>query len=485
MNDQVFGGDVIKNGCRWAICLFILLTGITAVSISATTTNDLTLDWTTEGNEDGEALGTSVAHAGDVNGDGFADILVGAPKDSSFTYRAGSALGFHGSAGGTSASANWHVGSDLQGSEFGFSVSSAGDINDDGYDDVVIGAPQYKNGESHEGRVTVFLGSHTGLQTTPHRLLEINLKEAQFGYAVSSAGDVNKDGYDDVLIGANEFENEQPTEGAAFLYLGSDSGLAETAVWQYESNEAGAKLGTAVAGGGDVNNDGYDDILISAPRMNHDETAATGAVMLFLGSETGPNGQPDWIVYGSHEDCWFGKSIAFAGNTNGDDYDDMLIGAPHFSNGENDEGAVYLFMGGSQLAQTAVWQTQSNQANALMGTAVSGAGDVNNDGYDDILIGASHFTVDQKEEGRVSLFLGAPAGVSFLPAWQSSGDKAETQFGSSVSSAGKTNGDLYDDILVGAPLFRINHDLVGKSFLFLGADITVDEQHVYLPMIVR
>lgn len=470
---------------RWAVVLLLLLMGTTAVSIATTMTTDLTLDWTVTGDEDGEALGRSVAHAGDVNGDGFADILIGAPKDSHFIYRGGSAAVFYGGSSGTASSASWSAGSDLQGSEFGFAVACVGDINNDGYNDVVIGAPQYKNGESHEGRATLFLGSAAGLHTTPQRQLEINLKDAQFGYAVSGAGDVNNDGYDDVLIGANWYENGEATEGAVFLYLGAATGLGETAVWHYESNEAGANLGTAVAGGGDINNDGYADILVGAPRMNHGETADTGAVLLFLGSVTGPAAQPDWTAFGPHTDSWFGKAVAFAGDTNQDNYTDMLVGVPHFNNGETDEGAAFLFSGGTLLAQTAVWQMQSNQANAQLGTAVSSAGDVNNDGFDDILIGAPQFTADQNQEGRITLFLGTQSGASMLPAWQSDGNKAETQFGSSVSSAGDTNGDGYDDILVGAPQFRINRDLVGKSFLFLGTEITADPNAIYLPMVVR
>ena len=469
----------------WACYLLILLLGITAVATSAAITDSLTLDWTTEGDEEGELLGNAVASAGDVNGDSFADIIVGAPKDSSFTYRAGSVSVFHGGAGGTATNANWSVGSDLQGSEFGFAVSGAGDINGDGYDDVIVGAPQYKNEQSHEGRAFIYLGSSSGLKNTPHHLLEINQKEAQFGYAVSGAGDVNDDGYDDVLIGANWFENGQATEGAVFLFLGSETGLAETAVWQYESNEAGAVLGTAVAGGGDVNNDGYADILVSAPRMNHDDTANAGAVLLFFGRENGPGAQPDWTVYGPQADSWFGRAVAFAGDTNNDNYADILIGVPYFSDSQDHEGAAFLYLGGSHPATTAVWRTQSNQANAQLGTAVASAGDVNNDGMDDALIGAPFFTFDQDKEGRTTLFLGTASGLSLFPAWHSYGDKAETQFGRSISSAGKTNGDSFDDILVGAPQFRINRDLVGKSFLFLGADINEEVQNVYLPLIQR
>lgn len=476
---------MIKSLPGWAGFLLILLLGLTAVSISAAITNDLTLDWNTTGDEDGELLGHAVAAAGDVNGDTFTDIIVGAPKDSSFVYRAGSAFVFHGSAGGTATNANWSAGSDLQGSEFGFAVSSAGDINDDGYDDIIIGAPQYKNGESHEGHVFIYLGSSSGLKTTPQRLLEINQKDAQFGYAVSGAGDVNDDGFDDVLVGANWFENGQATEGAVFLFLGSEAGLAETAVWQYESNEAGALLGTAVAGGGDVNNDGYADILVGAPRLNHEQNLDTGAALLFFGGENGPGAQPDWTVYGTQTDSWFGKAVAFAGDTNQDSYDDILVGAPDFSDEQEHEGAALLYLGGSLPTATAVWRIQSNQAHARLGTAVSSAGDVNNDGMDDALIGAPFFTLDQNEEGRTTLFLGASTGLSLLPAWHSYGDKSETQFGSSVSTASNTNGDSYDDILIGAPQYRINRDLVGKSFLFLGADITVEAHLVYLPMIQR
>ena len=246
---------------RWAILLLVLGVGITAVStiphaISATT-NTLLLDWTLSGDEKGESLGHAVATAGDVNGDTYADILVGTPKDSNENGKVGMVRLFQGSPGGMPDIPDWMMGSDQSGSLFGQSVSSAGDTNNDGYDDIIIRAPHYKNGEteSAEGRAYIFYGSHSGLTNTPLPL-EIDQQDAQFGYDVSGVGDVNNDGYDDVLVGSRYYTNGQGNEGGAFLYLGSSEGITRTAVWSFEGNQAGAGLGTAVSGAGDVNNDG-------------------------------------------------------------------------------------------------------------------------------------------------------------------------------------------------------------------------------------
>ncbi len=223
---------------RWVICLLTLLVGITAVShlphaLSATT-NALLLDWKFYGDEKGESLAYAVA-AANVNGDAYADVLVGSPKDSTTeNSRVGTVRAFHGGPGGLPNNPNWTASSDQSGSLFGHAVSSAGDVNGDGYEDVVIGAPRYKNGEleSDEGRVYLYLGSAAGLTDTP-LTLEINQRDAQFGYAVSGAGDVNGDGYDDVLAGARYYTNGQSSEGGAFLYLGSSSGITTTAVWSF------------------------------------------------------------------------------------------------------------------------------------------------------------------------------------------------------------------------------------------------------------
>ena len=127
-----------------------------------------------------------------------------------------------GSATGISLTPAWTAESNQAGAEWGFSVASAGDVNGDGFSDVVVGAYLFSNGESSEGRAFVYLGSATGLSTTPAWTAESNQANAWFGFSVASAGDVNDDGFSDVVVGARHFDNGQVDEGRALIYLGGD-----------------------------------------------------------------------------------------------------------------------------------------------------------------------------------------------------------------------------------------------------------------------
>jgi len=473
---------------RWAILLLVLVIGIKAVILTTTTSaaisNTLVLDWTFLGDDKGESLGHAVATAGDVNGDTYADILVGTPKDNTTNGKVGSVRVFHGGHGGLTDNATWTATSDQSGSLFGHALSSAGDTNNDGYDDIIIGAPHYKNGEteSDEGRAYIYQGSNDGLTNTPITL-EINQQDAQFGYAVSGAGDVNNDGYDDVLVGSRYYTNGESNEGGAFLYLGSSSGITTTAVWSFEGNQVGAGVGTAVSGAGDINHDGYADIIIGAPYWDTTEENM-GAVFVFFGSSSGLGSQPDCTLIGPYNGSLFGMSVANAGDVNQDNYDDILVGAPNYTNDQENEGAALLFLGKTvPLNQIPAWFGESNQIGALMGTAVSGAGDVNHDGYDDVIIGSPLYSGDQAHEGRATIYLGTNGGLTHLPAWHGYGNKADTLFGQSVSSGGNVNQDEYDDILIGAPGFRASRDPVGQAYAFLGNELSVIQHLVYLPLI--
>ena len=166
---------------------------------------------------------------------------------------------------------DWQLEADEANAELGVSVAGAGDVNGDGFSDVIVGASKYDNGETDEGAVFVYYGSSSGLSSTADWKAESNQANSEFGRSVASAGDVNGDGYADIIIGAYKYDSK----GAAFIFMGSNSGLegtdtigsngfidAVSAEWQGESDQASAQYGRSVAGAGDVNDDGYDDVII-------------------------------------------------------------------------------------------------------------------------------------------------------------------------------------------------------------------------------
>src|SRR5207249_1731650 len=151
---------------------------------------------------------------------------------------------------------------------------------------VIVGADLYDNGQTDEGRAFVFLGSASGLASTPAWTAESDQASADFGASVASAGDVNGDGFADVIIGAHLYDNGQSNEGRAFVYLGSASGLASTPAWTAESNQANADFGASVAAAGDVNGDGFGDVIVGADLYDNGQTDE-GRIFVYLGSASG------------------------------------------------------------------------------------------------------------------------------------------------------------------------------------------------------
>ena len=445
-----------------------------------------------ESDQSGARLGTSVAAAGDVNGDGFADVIVGAPRYSAGQVREGAAFVFHGSAlgipNGTPATAPATLQSDQAQAELGTSVAAAGDVNGDGFADVIVGAPLYDGGQGDEGAAFVFHGSATGVgdgtPATAEAAIEADQTGAHLGQSVAAAGDVNGDAYGDVIVGAVDYDAGQANEGAAFVFLGSAQGIASggppAASAQLESDQIGSDFGLSVAGAGDVNGDGYADVIVGA-RFFDAGQGDEGAAFVFPGGATGvQDGSPATALATVESDQatgFLGQGVAGAGDVNADGFADVIVGAPSFDAGETGEGAAFVYLGSAAGIEdgdptTADTVLQSDQVAAALGSSVAHAGDVNGDGFSDIAVGAPDFDAGEPGEGAVFVFHGAPGGIPDgsppTAATTLEGDQAGAAFGSAVAGAGDVTGDGFADLVVGAPGYDGGENDEGAAFLFAG-----------------
>ena len=437
-------------------------------------------NWTAEGNRTDEWFGWSVASAGDVNGDSYSDIIIGVPGYDNGQSQEGGAFVYHGSASGLSATPNWTAEGNQASAAFGYCVASDGDVNGDGYSDVIVGAPFYDNPEVDEGMAYVYHGSASGLSNTAESdpakpnpkpnwtVAPCNQATAWFGASVASAGDVNDDGYSDVIIGAYLYDNPETDEGMAFVYHGSASGLSSSANWTAESNQANAWFGNVVASAGNVNDDSYSDVIVAAIHYTNGQSQEGGA-FVYHGSASGLSNTPNWTAEGNQVGACLGGQVATAGDVNGDGCSDVIVGAPGYDNGQTDEGGAFVYHGSaSGLSSSANWTAESNQVDAIFGISVASAGDVNSDGYSDVIVGAYDYDNGQVNEGAAFVYRGSASGLSATPNWTAAGNQAGGRFGNSVASAGDVNGDGYADVVVGAYLYDNGQTDEGMAFVYYG-----------------
>jgi hypothetical protein len=435
---------------------------------------DTTASDTLESNQASAEFGYSVASAGDVNGDGYSDVIVGAIYYDNGQTDEGGAFIYHGSASGISTTASTTLESNQASAYFGYSVSSAGDVNGDGYSDVIVGAYLYDNVQSSEGGAFIYHGSASGIDTTASTTLEENQDSAWFGRSVSSAGDVNGDGYSDVIVGASMYYNGQTDEGGAFIYHGSASGIDTTASDTLESNQANAQLGWSVSSAGDVNGDGYSDVIVGARYYDNGEGNEGGA-FIYHGSSSGISTTASTTLESNQVSAWFGYSVSSAGDVNGDGYSDVIVGAPLYDKGQNNEGGAFIYHGSaSGIDTTASTALEINQAGAWFGRSVSSAGDVNGDGYSDVIVGAYLYDNGQTDEGGAFIYHGSASGISTTASTTLESNQASAEFGYSVSSAGDVNGDGYSDVIVGASMYDKGATDEGAAFIYHGSASGID-----------
>lgn len=393
------------------------------------------------------AVGYFLSPAGDVNGDGYSDVLVSVYNNVFGVSKDGRVQLFLGTGNGIGSAAAW-TSEGKGGTNYGESIGSAGDVNGDGYFDVVVGAPRFSNGEENEGAVFVYYGSPSGLDTNPSWIMEGNQANAFFGASVSTAGDVNKDGYADVVVGASYYDDGETNEGKIFVYLGSATGLAKTPYFTAQSDQVNAFFGKSVSSAGDVNHDGFGDIVVGAPGYDHGQINE-GRAYLYLGTYGGMTQAPAWTGESNQADASYGNSVAYAGDLNGDGFSDVVVGANRFDDKMSNVGKLYVYMGSANgFSLYPDWTMTGNQIDGNLGISVNAAGDINGDGYGELIAGAYSNNV-QDPVGNVFIYYGSRTGVSTNSIILNKQNYPGVNLGLSVATAGDINGDGYADIMAG------------------------------------
>jgi hypothetical protein len=337
----------------------------------------------------------------DVNGDGFADAVVGGYPTALAVY--------FGAPGGLPSTPNEVLALPTPSAQLQPAVS-AGDVNGDGYADLAVAALNGKSGSA----VYVYLGSGSGLSSTPATVIPSSV------WSLGSAGDINGDGYADLVVAGEAF-------GAVQIYEGSASGLGSDPVTAVPS--AGPMFGQWVGSGCDVNGDDFGDIVVGY----------RGQTLAYFGGPGGIPATPSAVMQ-----LPFPGDEIRCGDVNGDGFGDVAVDSPVAATGPE---AAYVFFGNSGGVSSTPNATLVGLP-SMFSTIMDFAGDVNGDGFDDIVMGSQG---DSAQAGRVLLFLGNSGSLATSPAMVINGLVPNGYFGRALAGAGDVNGDGYADVLVGAP----------------------------------
>jgi hypothetical protein len=332
-------------------------------------------------------------------------------------------------------------------------VEGAGDVNGDGLVDVLVGSLGFSGTLEQQGRAQLLLGSADGLSTSPAWEVVGTQAGEAMGAFLAGGGDVNGDGFDDALVLSRWTRPaDRMMVGRVLLYLGRPGGLAPEPAWTLEGDQAGAYLGNGIAIVGDVNRDGFDDAVIGCVTCR-ETFDSEGRMQLFLGSPRGLAAEPARVWHGGSLDANLGWRAARIGDVNGDGFDDVLLAASHWSGPLGREGRVQIDYGGPQGPDgVADWSAVGGQRDGGFGWSVGGGGDVDGDGYADFVLSEYTWTGRSVQEGRVLLFRGGRSGPSATPAWTHSGYGAFASIGAGwIGIARDLDGDGRGEVFASTP----------------------------------
>ncbi len=430
-----------------------------------------------------DAAGCAVAAAGDVNGDGHADLLVGGQGTDDAGYNAGAAYLLLGPVtGGTSLDMAVAVlTGEAVGDVAGGAAYGPGDVDGDGYDDLLVGASANDSSGGNAGAAYLVLGpvsGDMGLGSAEARLLGED--SGDIAGSVLGGGDLSGDGLADLVVASPQQDRAGANAGCVYVQPGPLSGdhdlSSSTALL---TGEAAGDTAGAVVATGDFDGDGVGDLLVGAPGFDDGATGDVGVVYLVLGPVTTSLGlaSADARLIGEAAGDEAGAAVASGGDVDGDGVEDILVGAPsHDAGGLSDAGAAYLVLGpvaGDLSLATADAKIGGESDSQLLGEGVAGAGSIDGDGLDDVLLGAVGDAAGGGDAGAVFLFLGSFGGELAASEADATfiGEEASDGAGRSVAGAGDVNADGYDDIFVGAEDNDAGGSDAGAAYLLYGGGL--------------